>query len=65
MQCTDAFNTPLGKKKTNVTNDWFEVFIENPSNLLARAQTYSNCKSHKTVKVLIGISPQGSITFVS
>ena len=46
--------------------DCFEVFIEKPSNLLARSQTYSNYKSHNnTVKVLIGISPQCSITFVS
>ena len=53
------------RKKATVIIDCFEVFIEKPSNLLARAQTYSNYKSHNTVKVLIGISPQGSITFVS
>ena len=52
-------------KKTTVIIDCFEVFIEKPSNLLARAQTYSNYKSHNTIKVLIGISPQGTITFVS
>ena len=42
----------------------FKVFIEKPSNLLARAQTYLNYGSHKTIKVLIGVSP-GTITFVS
>ena len=52
-------------QKTTVIIDCFEVFIEKPSNLLARAQTYSNYKSHNTIKVLIGISPQGTITFVS
>ena len=52
-------------KKTTVIIDCFEVFIEKPSNLLARAQAYSNYKSHNTIKVLIGISPQGTITFVS
>ena len=55
----------LWEEKTTVITDCFKVFIEKPSNLLARAQTYSNYKSHNTVKVLIGISPHGSITFVS
>ena len=42
-----------------------KFFIERPSNLLARAQTFSNYEHHNTVKVLIGITPQGSICFVS
>lgn len=45
--------------------DCFEIFINWPSNLLARAQTYLSYKSHNTVKILIGITPQGSISFVS
>ena len=45
--------------------DCFEVFIERPSDLKARAQTYSSYKSHNTVKYLIGITPQGMICFVS
>ena len=45
--------------------DCFEVFCERPSNLMARAQTYSNYKQHNTVKFLIGIAPQGFISFVS
>ncbi len=52
-------------KKTTIIIDCFEVFIERPSNLLARSQTFSSYKHHNTVKVLIGISPQGSICFVS
>ena len=51
--------------KTTVIIDCFEVFIARPSNLMARAQTYSNYKSHNTVKILVGITPQGSISFVS
>ena len=47
--------------KTSVIIDCFEVFIDRPSNLLARAQTFSNY----TIKVLIGITPQGTILFVS
>lgn len=52
-------------KKTTIIIDCFEVFIERPSNLLARAQTFSNYKHHNTVKILIGITPQGSICFTS
>ena len=32
---------------------------------MARAQTYSNYKSHNTVKILVGITPQGNISFTS
>ncbi len=52
-------------RKTTVIIDCFEVFIERPSNLRARAQTFSSYKHHNTVKVLIGITPQGTISFVS
>ena len=45
--------------------DCFEVFIEWPSFLLARAQTYSNYRKHNTVKFLIEITPQGSVAFIS
>ena len=52
-------------KRTTVILDCFEIFIDRPSNLLARAQTFSNYKHHNTIKVLIGITPQGTISFVS
>ena len=53
------------RKKTTIIIDCFEVFIEWPSNLLARSQTFSSYKNHNTVNVRIGITPQGSICFVS
>lgn len=52
-------------KRTTVIIDCYEVFIQKPSNYLARAQTFSNYKHHNTIKVLIGITPQGTISFVS
>ena len=52
-------------RKTTVVIDCFEVFIERPSNLLARAQTFSSYKHHNTIKILVGITPQGTISFVS
>ncbi|XP_070200907.1 uncharacterized protein [Littorina saxatilis] len=39
--------------------------IETPSNLLARAQTWSSYKHHNTIKYLIGITPQGVVSFIS
>ncbi|KAK7922721.1 hypothetical protein WMY93_009623 [Mugilogobius chulae] len=51
--------------KVAVILDCFEVFIEKPTNLLARAQTWSNYKHHNTIKFLIGIAPQGYVTYIS
>lgn len=45
--------------------DCFEIFLECPSNPLAKAQTYSSYKHHNTVKYLIGITPQGTVSFIS
>ena len=45
--------------------DCFEIFIEAPRNLLARAQCYSNYKKHCTVKLFISCTPLGSINFLS
>ena len=59
-----CFQYAFGKKIT-VVIDCFEVFIERPSNLLARAQTFSSYKHHNTIKILVGITPQGTISFVS
>ena len=59
-----SFQYAFGKQVT-VIIDCFEVFIERPTNLLARAQTFSNYKHHNTMKILIGITPQGTVCFVS
>jgi len=40
------------------------IFIERPSNLKARAMTWSNYKHHNTIKILLGITPQGLISLV-
>ena len=43
----------------------FEVFINRPTNLLARAQLLLSYKHHNTVTVLIGITPQSTVSYVS
>ena len=45
--------------------DCFEIFLDRPLNPLARAQTFSSYKHHNTVKYLIGITPQGTVSFIS
>ena len=45
--------------------DCIEIFIEEPQNQLARAQVYSNYKSHNKVKYLIGITPACAVSFLS
>ena len=52
-------------KKCCVIIDCTEIFMERPSDLLARAQVWSNYKHHSTMKFLIGITPQGTVSFVS
>ena len=52
-------------RKCVVIIDCFEIFIEHLTSLSARAQTWSNYKHHNTAKFLIGITPQGSIAYVS
>ena len=52
-------------KKCCVIIDCTEVFVERPTDLLARVQVWSNYKHHSTIKFLIGITPQGSISFIS
>ena len=51
--------------KCVVIIDCFEIFLDRPTHLLARAQTYSSYKHHNTVKYLIGITPQGTVSFIS
>ena len=60
----ECFKTSFGSKVAVIIG-CFEVFIERPSNLLARASTWSNYKHHNTAKVLLGITPQGVVSFVS
>ena len=50
---------------TRVIIDATELFIEKPSDLSLQSVTWSNYKSHNTLKGLIGISPFGGVTFCS
>jgi hypothetical protein len=45
--------------------DCSEIFIERPKNYKACNSTYSNYKKHNTAKFLLGITPFGTISFLS
>ena len=51
--------------KTVCIIDCSEVFIQRPTSLTARAQTFSNYKSHNTIKFLVAITPTGAVSFIS
>ena len=52
-------------RKVRCVIDCTEIFVERPSALKVRAQTYSNYKRHNTVKVLVSVSPTGAVVFLS
>ncbi|KAL7298197.1 hypothetical protein TKK_0009192 [Trichogramma kaykai] len=52
-------------KRITVIIDCFEIFIEGSEDLLANAESWSQYKHHKTIKVLIGITALGGISFIS
>lgn len=60
-----VFRKVLGHNKLATIVDCFEVAIEVPSKPLAKSQCWSTYKHRQTIKMLIGITPQGSISFIS
>lgn len=45
--------------------DATEIFCEKPSSLTAQSLTWSDYKSHNTMKLVIGVAPNGFVNFVS
>jgi hypothetical protein len=60
---------PGPERALSVENEFFlllrEIFIEKPSNPEAQQLTFSSYKNSNTLKALIGITPSGSVCFVS
>ena len=50
---------------TRVILDCTEIFIQIPSSLLAQSESWSNYKHHNTLKCLVGVTPNGLVSFVS
>lgn len=65
-QCIDRNMKYYGKiNPCTVIVDCTEIKIEKPKNPLTQQMTYSTYKSANTLKVLVGISASGCVTFVS
>ena len=54
-----------GYSNLRCTIDCIEIFIETPRDREVQALTWSDYKKHNTAKVLIGIAPNGTITYLS
>ena len=50
---------------TKIILDCTELFIEMPTSYKSQSATFPSYKHHNTAKCLVGISPNGAITFVS
>ena len=50
---------------TRVVIDATEFYIEKPTSPFAQRATWSDYKHHNTLKLLVGIAPNGAFTFVS
>ena len=50
---------------TRIIIDGTEIFTEVPSSMKSLSMTWSSYKHHNTWKALVGISPNGLVTFVS
>ncbi|XP_078320202.1 uncharacterized protein LOC144621262 [Crassostrea virginica] len=50
---------------TRVILDCTEIKVQTPSSKVLNSQVYSNYKSHTTFKSLVGITPSGTVSFVS
>ena len=51
--------------KCRIILDCTDIFIETPSDLDVAAQCWSDYKHHHTIKVLVGITPNGAVSFLS
>lgn len=50
---------------TRIILDCTEIFILHPSAMLVQSETWSDYKHHNTWKQLVGITPNGQVTFLS
>ena len=50
---------------TYIIIDASEIFLETPTDLMLQSSTWSNYKQHNTAKYLVGVTPNGAISFIS
>ena len=52
-------------RRVAVISDCFEIPIQRPRSVKSRALSYSHYKSRLTAKYLIGVTPQGFVSYIS
>nr|CAI5864261.1 unnamed protein product [Callosobruchus analis] len=60
-----CFKENFGTRLAVIIINCFEIFTEKLSGLVNMARCWSNYKHHQTVKYLIGITAQGTISYIS
>ena len=50
---------------TRIILDCTELFIQRPSAMLAQSEKWSDYKHHNTWKLLVGVTPNGQVSFLS
>ena len=50
---------------TRIILDCTKLFIQRPSAMLAQSETWSDYKHHNTWKLLVGVTPNGQVSFLS
>jgi len=50
---------------TRIILDCSEILIQRPSAMLAQSETWSDYKHHNTWKVLVGVTPNGQVSYLS
>ena len=58
-------NCKLKYPNLKITIDCFEIRTEAPESLLDKSALFSHYKNHVTLKGMLGITPSGSISFIS
>ena len=61
----DTDLSTLTYKDIRVIVDCTEIFIQRPKNLCCQVITYSQYKNSNTIKFMTGVTPAGTISFVS
>ncbi len=65
VACTLPHAFKVKYPTTYIIIDASELFLETPTDLALQSSTWSNYKQHNTAKYLIGVTPNGAVTFAS
>ena len=65
VRCTLPHAFKIKYPTTYIIIDASELYLETPTDLVLQSSTWSNYKQHNTSKYLVGVTPNGAISFIS